>query len=98
MNQSHGGPESSRPARSYRVVDVAEIPGVPCPCGTARRAFADAPEFPGTIHVTEIEADARLHHHRTWGVSSIGTANWNRPPAVAPYCRQRRVIPFAARV
>ncbi len=50
---------------SYRVVDFAEVPGVPCPCGTARRAFADAPEFPGTIHVTEIAEDARLHHHRT---------------------------------
>ena len=51
-------------ARTYRVVDFAEIPGVPCPCGTARRAFADVPEFPGTIHVTEIAADARTHYHR----------------------------------
>jgi len=51
-------------ARPYRVVDFAEVPGVPCPCGTARRAFGDAPEFPGTIHVTEIDADAKLHHHR----------------------------------
>ena len=51
--------------KPYRVVDFAEIPGVPCPCGTARRAFADVPEFPGTIHVTEIAADAQLHHHRT---------------------------------
>ena len=50
---------------SHRVVDFAEIPGVPCPCGTARRAFADAPEFPGTIHITEISLDAKLHHHRT---------------------------------
>ena len=50
--------------RAYRVVDFAEIPGVPCPCGTARRAFADVPEFPGTIHVTEIALDARVHYHR----------------------------------
>jgi mannose-6-phosphate isomerase-like protein (cupin superfamily) len=49
----------------YRVVDFAEVPGVPCPCGTARRAFADVAEFPGTIHVTEISENARLHHHRT---------------------------------
>ena len=46
------------------MADFAEIPGVTCPCGTARRAFHDVPEFPGTLHVTEISADARLHYHR----------------------------------
>jgi mannose-6-phosphate isomerase-like protein (cupin superfamily) len=51
-------------ARAYRVVDFAALPGVACPCGTARRAFADAPEFPGTIHVTEIAVDAQRHYHR----------------------------------
>jgi len=48
----------------YQVADFAEIPGVECPCGTARRAFAGVEEFPGTIHVTEISADARLHYHK----------------------------------
>ncbi len=51
--------------RRYHVVDFRRIEGVPCPCGTARRAFADVPEFPGTIHVTEISADAKLHYHKT---------------------------------
>jgi mannose-6-phosphate isomerase-like protein (cupin superfamily) len=51
-------------SRPYRVADFATIPGVPCPCGTARRAFADVEEYPGTIHVTEISVDARLHYHR----------------------------------
>jgi mannose-6-phosphate isomerase-like protein (cupin superfamily) len=50
--------------RSYQIADFAKIPGVPCPCGTARRAFGDVAEFPGTIHVTEIAIDARLHYHR----------------------------------
>src|SRR3954471_9353873 len=50
--------------KPYRVADFAEIPGVPCPCGTARRAFGDVAEYPGTIHVTEIAVDARLHYHR----------------------------------
>jgi mannose-6-phosphate isomerase-like protein (cupin superfamily) len=50
--------------RTYQLVDFAEIPGVPCPCGTARRAFGHVAEFPGTIHVTEIAVDARLHYHR----------------------------------
>jgi len=51
-------------ARRYRIVDFADIPGVPCPCGIARRAFAGVPEFPGTIHVTSISVDAQAHYHR----------------------------------
>ena len=50
--------------RSYELVDFANISGVPCPCGTARRAFADVADFPGTVHRTEISADARLHYHK----------------------------------
>ena len=48
----------------YHVADFAEIEGVDCPCGVARRAFAEVDEFPGTIHVTEISAEARLHYHK----------------------------------
>jgi len=48
----------------WRIVDFSALPGVACPCGTARRAFADAAEFPGTIHVTEIREDAELHYHK----------------------------------
>ena len=47
-----------------RIVDFAEIPGVPCPCGSARRAFADVEEFPATIHVTDIHVDAQVHYHK----------------------------------
>lgn len=46
------------------VVDFDELPGVACPCGVARRAFADVDGFPATIHVTEISEDARTHYHR----------------------------------
>jgi mannose-6-phosphate isomerase-like protein (cupin superfamily) len=55
---------SASTGRPYRIVDFAELPGVPCPCGTARRAFADVVDFPATVHVTEIAAHARLHYHR----------------------------------
>jgi mannose-6-phosphate isomerase-like protein (cupin superfamily) len=48
----------------YWVVDFSHLPGVPCPCGTARRAFADVALFPGTFHVTDISADAHRHYHR----------------------------------
>jgi mannose-6-phosphate isomerase-like protein (cupin superfamily) len=55
---------SASTERPYRIVDFAQVPGVPCPCGIARRAFAEVADFPGTVHVTEIAADARLHYHR----------------------------------
>jgi mannose-6-phosphate isomerase-like protein (cupin superfamily) len=48
----------------YRIVDFDDLPGVACPCGTARRAFADLPDFPATIHRTQIAAAAKLHYHR----------------------------------
>jgi mannose-6-phosphate isomerase-like protein (cupin superfamily) len=50
--------------RGYEIVDFSTIVGTPCPCGTARRAFGDVADFPGTIHVTEISEDAQLHYHR----------------------------------
>ena len=48
----------------YEMVDFGQVPGVACPCGTARRAFADTEDYPATIHVTEISLDAKLHYHK----------------------------------
>jgi len=50
--------------RAYEIVDFASLPGTACPCGTARRGFANVPDYPATIHVTEISVDARLHYHK----------------------------------
>jgi quercetin dioxygenase-like cupin family protein len=50
--------------RRYEIADFSTIAGVPCPCGTASRAFADVEDFPGTVHRTVIAVDARLHYHR----------------------------------
>jgi mannose-6-phosphate isomerase-like protein (cupin superfamily) len=49
---------------SYEIVDFAKLEGVRCPCGVARRGLESVPDFPGTIHVTEISADAELHYHK----------------------------------
>ena len=46
------------------VVDLAAPGPVRCPCGRARRAFADVPDAPASVHRVEIEADARAHDHR----------------------------------
>jgi mannose-6-phosphate isomerase-like protein (cupin superfamily) len=50
--------------RPYELIDFASLPGVPCPCGTARRGLADVDDFPGTIHLTEIVLDNQLHYHK----------------------------------
>jgi mannose-6-phosphate isomerase-like protein (cupin superfamily) len=50
--------------RRAEIVDFADVAPVACPCGTARRAFADVADFPATIHRTDIAADARTHYHR----------------------------------
>lgn len=46
------------------VVDLNSLPPVDCPCGVARRAFADRAEFPGTVHLTQISHDAQQHYHQ----------------------------------
>ena len=48
----------------HRVIDFADVPGVPCPCGTAHRALHDEPAVPFSLHRTEISADACKHYHR----------------------------------
>jgi mannose-6-phosphate isomerase-like protein (cupin superfamily) len=50
--------------RRYELVHFDKIPGVPCPCGSAHRAFQNVADFPATVHRTEIHTDARKHYHR----------------------------------
>lgn len=64
MTDSITNPQASVTSCRWKIADFDSIPGVPCPCGTARRAFHGVPEFPGTIHVTEISENARLHYHK----------------------------------
>ena len=45
------------------IVDFADIPGVPCPCGSAQRAFADGGQC--SLHTVTISADAETHYHKT---------------------------------
>ena len=58
-------PDQTPPTiRRWKHADFADIAGVPCPCGTARRAFTDVAEFPGTVHITEIAENAQRHYHK----------------------------------
>lgn len=47
----------------FAVAQLDELPGVPCPCGIAKRAFGDTPNTPASVHLVEIKADAERHHH-----------------------------------
>lgn len=53
---------ASTPA-PFKVVHLPDLAGIACPCGVARRAYADAAEFPGTLHYTEIHREALIHYH-----------------------------------
>jgi mannose-6-phosphate isomerase-like protein (cupin superfamily) len=55
--------EESRTGKPL-VVDFTALDPVRCPCGWARRAFADGWDAPASVHRVEIEADARAHYHR----------------------------------
>jgi mannose-6-phosphate isomerase-like protein (cupin superfamily) len=46
-----------------KMVDFAGIDPVRCPCGWARRALADLPNAPLSLHQVQIELDALAHHH-----------------------------------
>lgn len=50
---------------NYHIAQLDEIPAHPCPCGQARRAFADLPGAVASIHLVEIREDAQVHYHKT---------------------------------
>jgi quercetin dioxygenase-like cupin family protein len=55
-------PPPASPA--FAIAQLDQLPAVACPCGQARRAFRDLPDAPASVHLTDIQADARTHYHR----------------------------------
>lgn len=51
-------------ARNYEIARLDDIPPVKCPCGQARRAFATPDNTVATMHLVEIQTDARTHYHK----------------------------------
>ena len=49
---------------NYLIAQLDELPPVPCPCGSARRAFADAQENAASLHVVDIRTDSQTHYHK----------------------------------
>ncbi|MCB1225858.1 MAG: cupin domain-containing protein [Verrucomicrobiales bacterium] len=50
--------------KRYAVAQLDELSPVPCPCGQARRAFAEPWNSLATVHLTEISRDSRPHFHK----------------------------------
>jgi mannose-6-phosphate isomerase-like protein (cupin superfamily) len=49
---------------NYAIAQLDEIPPKRCPCGFARRAFAEMPAAVASLHVVNIEVDSRVHYHK----------------------------------
>ena len=50
--------------KNYLLTQLDEVPPVRCPCGFARRGFAVPENTLATIHLVDIQADARTHYHK----------------------------------
>ena len=49
---------------SFQIAQLDAIPPTRCPCGFARRAFAE-PGHAASMHVDDIQSDSRAHYHKT---------------------------------
>ena len=57
----HAGVMSQR----FERTQLDEIDPVRCPCGFARRAFDHPENQTATLHLVDIQEDARTHYHKT---------------------------------
>ena len=53
-----------RPPAKPIFADFDNIPGVPCPCGTAQRGLFQEDNPLCSLHLTEIDSNARTHYHK----------------------------------
>ena len=51
-------------AANFSIAHLDEIPAKPCPCGSARRAFAELPGAAASLHLVHIKEDSRAHFHK----------------------------------
>ena len=48
----------------YLVAQLDEIPTINCPCGLTRRAFTEDSDQYASLHLLDVQKDARLHYHK----------------------------------
>jgi mannose-6-phosphate isomerase-like protein (cupin superfamily) len=51
-------------APNYLISQLDDLPAVRCPCGWTKRAFAVPGNDVATIHLVDIQQDARTHYHK----------------------------------
>ena len=49
---------------NYMIARFDEIDAVRCPCGFSRRAFVSPDNPTATMHIVDIEEDAKVHYHK----------------------------------
>lgn len=49
---------------NYSITHLDDIAPVKCPCGFSKRAFATPDNQVATIHLVDIQEDARTHYHK----------------------------------
>jgi mannose-6-phosphate isomerase-like protein (cupin superfamily) len=49
---------------NFMITQLDAVPPVKCPCGFARRGFATPENNVATIHLVDIQKDARTHYHK----------------------------------
>ena len=48
---------------NFQIAQLDDLSPMRCPCGFARRAFAE-PGNAASMHVVDIESDSRAHYHK----------------------------------
>jgi len=49
---------------NYMIAQFDDLNAVKCPCGFSRRAFVSPDNPVATMHIVDIERDARVHYHK----------------------------------
>ena len=49
---------------NYMIAQFDDIDAVKCPCGFSRRAFVSSDNTVATMHIVDIEEDAKVHYHK----------------------------------
>ena len=51
-------------SQNYVITHLNDVAPVACPCGLTRRAFTTPDNPVATIHLVDIQVDARTHYHK----------------------------------
>jgi mannose-6-phosphate isomerase-like protein (cupin superfamily) len=49
----------------FQIAHLDDIDPVACPCGWSKRAFMDVEGGVASLHLVEIEEEAKTHYHKT---------------------------------